>query len=152
MSVEIQVASESASLPSETLFTDWVGLATKEREGADVVVRLVDEVESAELNQSYRQKDGATNVLSFPFELPSGLPEEALEDDILGDLVICAPIVFQEAKEQGKQPLNHWAHLVVHGCLHLQGYDHVKADDALVMEALEVSLLGSIGIDNPYEA
>ncbi|MEW5011252.1 MAG: rRNA maturation RNase YbeY [Cycloclasticus sp.] len=151
MSMELQVASDFQPLPSQQQFECWVQLATQQRPEAEVLVRVVDEVESAELNVSYRQKEGPTNVLSFPFELPEGLPADALDDDCLGDLVICAPLVEQQAQQQGKPVIEHWAHLVVHGCLHLQGYDHIDDADATVMESLEIELLNSIGIDNPYE-
>ena len=90
--------------------------------------------------------------MSFPFERPLDLPEEALSNNVLGDLVICAPVVLEEASQQGKKLLAHWAHMVIHGCLHLQGYDHINQDDAEVMEALEIELLKSIGISNPYES
>lgn len=151
MTVEVQVATDCSELPDTQIVTDWVELATKQREHAEVVVRLVGEQESAELNEAYRQKKGPTNVLSFPFERPEGLPVDALLNDTLGDLVICAPVVLSEAADQGKTPLTHWAHMVIHGCLHLQGYDHVNAKDAQVMEALEIKLLEQIGISNPYE-
>lgn len=151
MSIDIQVATDCAELPSSPLLTKWVELATRQYQNAEVVIRLVDETESAELNETYRQKSGPTNVLSFPFESPDGLPKDALPDDFLGDLVICAPVVLNEAVQQDKKALEHWAHMVVHGCLHLQGYDHINADDAEVMEALEIKLLNSIGISNPYE-
>lgn len=152
MTVEIQIVSTSQSLPSREQFNQWVDLAIEPaRQGADVVIRIVDKVESAELNQTYREKEGATNVLSFPFEVPDGIPAEALTGDILGDLVICAAIVEQQAKQQEKPRMSHWAHMVIHGCLHLQGYDHVEPEQAVVMENLEIKLLNSIGIDNPYE-
>jgi len=152
MTVEIQIVSTSQSLPSREQFNQWVDLAIEPaRQGADVVIRIVDKVESAELNQTYREKEGATNVLSFPFEMPDGIPAEALTGDILGDLVICDAIVEQQAKQQEKPRMSHWAHMVIHGCLHLQGYDHVEPEQAVVMENLEIKLLNSIGIDNPYE-
>lgn len=152
MTVDVQVATDCSELPDTQIVTDWVELATKQREHAEVVVRLVGEQESAELNEAYRQKKGPTNVLSFPFERPEGLPVDALLNDTLGDLVICAPVVLSEAADQGKTTLAHWAHMVIHGCLHLQGYDHVNAKDAQVMEALEIKLLEQIGISNPYES
>lgn len=152
MTVEIQIESSCLSLPDNQLFEQWVGLTLEQGKQGDVVIRVVDESESASLNLTYRKKEGATNVLSFPFEVPEGLPPEALLDETLGDLVICAPVVIKQAVEQNKKELNHWAHLVVHGCLHLQGYDHVEVADAQVMESLEVKLLDSIGVENPYEA
>jgi len=151
MSIDLQVVTDCAELPDSQLLADWVELATKQRKNTEVVVRLVDEAESAELNETYRQKNGPTNVLSFPFEKPEGLPEDALSSDTLGDLVICAPVVLKEAAEQGKKVTEHWAHMVIHGCLHLQGYDHINNDDAQVMELLEIQLLNNIGISNPYE-
>jgi len=151
MSIDLQVVTDCTELPESQLLADWVELATKQRKNTEVVVRLVDEAESAELNETYRQKIGPTNVLSFPFERPEGLPEDALSSDTLGDLVICAPVVLKEAAEQGKKVTEHWAHMVIHGCLHLQGYDHINNDDAQVMELLEIQLLNNIGISNPYE-
>ncbi len=151
MRIDVQIASDCSGLPDNDVLIKWADLATAQRRSAELVIRLVDEEESAELNETYRQKKGPTNVLSFPFEMPEELPSDAISDDILGDLVICAPVVAKEAKEQGKPVLSHWAHMVIHGCLHLQGYDHVNEDDALVMEAIEIDLLSSIGINNPYE-
>ncbi len=151
MRIDVQILSNCSVLPDNDVLIKWVDLATAQRRLAELVIRLVDEEESAELNETYRQKKGPTNVLSFPFEMPEELPSDAISDDILGDLVICAPVVAKEAKEQGKSVLSHWAHMVIHGCLHLQGYDHVNEDDALVMEAIEIDLLSSIGINNPYE-
>jgi len=152
MTLDVQIATDCIELPDSNSLSLWVELAIESaHEGAEVVVRVVDEAESAELNKTYRKKNGPTNVLSFPFEMPEGLPEEALSVDTLGDLVICAPVVLKEAAEQGKDSLAHWAHMVIHGCLHLQGYDHIEAQEAQVMEALEIKLLKSIGINNPYE-
>ena len=107
--VELQNASKSNALPSEQQFSLWAIAATRS-ENAEIAIRVVDEEESAELNNHYRGKMGATNVLSFPFVNPPGV-----KTDILGDLLICAPIVESEAKEQGKNPTAHWAHMVVHG-------------------------------------
>lgn len=151
MRVDVQIASDNQALPETAALIKWVELATQQRSLAEVVIRVVDEDESAELNETYRQKKGPTNVLSFPFEMPPELPDDAISDDILGDLVICAPVVVKEAKEQGKAVLSHWAHMVVHGCLHLQGYDHINECDAQAMEAIEIDLLSRIGINNPYE-
>jgi probable rRNA maturation factor len=113
---------------------------------AELTVRLVDEAESQELNSRYRGKDAPTNVLSFPAELPpgTGIP-------LLGDIVICAPLVQIEAMAQNKPVRAHWAHLVIHGVLHLIGHDHQGEQEAEAMEALEVDLLFSLGYDNPYD-
>jgi len=107
-------------------------------------LRVVDETESAELNSGYRGKDYPTNVLSFPFEVPEGM-----ELDLLGDLVICADVVKREAEEQGKTLQAHWAQMVIHGMLHLQGYDHQNDQEAEIMESLEVRLLGELGLSGP---
>ena len=107
----------------------------------------MDEAESADFNQRYRDKMGPTNVLSFPFEPPLGGQGRRY----LGDLVICAPLVAREAAEQGKSPEAHWAHLVVHGVLHLLGYDHLDEAEAQAMEALETAILGDLGYPPPYE-
>ncbi len=112
---------------------------------AEVVVRLVGEAEGRRLNREFRGRDRATNVLSFPFEPPPGV-----ELDHLGDLVICAPVVAREATAQGKSPEAHWAHMVVHGMLHLQGYDHQNDDQAAIMEGLETQILAGLGYPAPY--
>lgn len=151
MSVELQIVSTYLPLPSQQQFARWVALANQQQANSEVLIRVVDEAESAELNLTYRQKTGPTNVLSFPFERPEGLPAEALDAEYLGDLVICAPLLDEQAKQQCKPVFEHWAHLVIHGCLHLQGYDHIEQLDAEVMESLEVSLLDGIGIDDPYK-
>ncbi|MGX2040200.1 rRNA maturation RNase YbeY [Methylocaldum sp. MU1018] len=143
--VEIQHATERQGIPEDEKFPQWASAAVK-RDRAELVIRIVDETESAELNEHYRHKAGPTNVLSFPFEVPKGIP-----NDLLGDLVICAAVVEREAREQGKNPEAHWAHMVVHGVLHLQGYDHISESDAAVMEAEEIAILDRLGFPNPYE-
>lgn len=129
-------------------FQRWVALALEgRRPRGEVCIRIVDPEESRTLNREYRGKDKPTNVLSFPFEAPPGIPL-----DLIGDLVICAPVVQQEAQEQGKKPLDHWAHMVIHGTLHLLGFDHIKEDEAEQMEALERALLARLEIADPYAA
>jgi probable rRNA maturation factor len=142
--VELQIASVLNDLPTEAQVTAWVEAAIR-RDNIEMVVRIVDEAESAELNQGYRGKTGPTNVLSFPFEAPPGMAT-----DILGDLAICAAVVAREAQAQGKALLAHWAHMVVHGVLHLQGYDHIEDDEADMMEAEETAILNRLGFPNPY--
>ena len=119
-----------------------------------IVVRVVDEEEGTELNQTYRQKAAPTNILSFPYEFPEELlaiPEIQNQQTHLGDLVVCESVVKREAEEQGKTLLQHWAHLIVHGVLHLQGCDHVEDSEAEEMEALEVVVLKQLGFNNPYK-
>lgn len=111
----------------------------------DMTIRVVDSNESQQLNHQYRGKDKPTNVLSFPSDLP-----EEIGINLLGDLVICAPVVAEEAKQQSKPLLAHWAHMVIHGTLHLQGYDHIEDDQAEAMEALEIKLLQGLNFANPY--
>ena len=142
--VEVQVASKEKDLPSDRDFMKWTQTALQQ-EGAGVVIRIVDEEESRQLNHEYRGKDRPTNVLSFPFEAPPEVPSHHL-----GDLVICAPVVAEEAVRQGKLLQHHWAHMVVHGMLHLQGYDHLNDADAERMESLERELLQNLGIPDPY--
>ncbi len=137
--------TDSKALPDESRFESWSGAAYLGKAASGVCIVLVDEDESRELNTRYRGKEKPTNVLSFPMQLP-----EHVGDRALGDLVICAPVVEREAREQGKPALAHWAHMVVHGMLHLQGYDHEAEAEAAAMEALEVRILGELGFDNPY--
>ncbi|MED5467427.1 MAG: rRNA maturation RNase YbeY, partial [Pseudomonadota bacterium] len=132
---------------SEALFEAWAEAAWQDENPTEVTIRIVDNDESRELNNQYRDKDKPTNVLSFPFEAPAGITVP-----LAGDLVICAPVVEQEAREQSKDAVAHWAHMVVHGMLHLQGYDHIEDNEAEVMEALEIRLLAQLGFANPYEA
>ena len=146
LALELQSACQGEGLPGQGEVARWAEAALLREEPAEVVVRIVDEAESRELNNAYRQKDKATNVLSFPFEAP---PEVASEH--LGDLIICAPVVAREAKAQGKSLEGHWAHMVIHGMLHLQGYDHVDPADAEEMEALESRIMAQLGYSNPYE-
>jgi probable rRNA maturation factor len=142
--VELQNASAIEHVPRLELFRRWAAAALR-RPRAAVVIRVVDREESAELNQRYRNQSGATNVLSFPFLVPPGVPTL-----LLGDLVICAPVVRQEAEAQGKPIEAHWAHLTVHGLLHLQGFDHIEEDEAAIMEAEEIMILDKLGFPSPY--
>ncbi|OOG22851.1 rRNA maturation RNase YbeY [Thioalkalivibrio denitrificans] len=143
---EVQLATSADGVPDRSRLKAWAAAAWPSEESATVVIRVVDEAEGAELNATFRHKKGATNVLSFPFEAPPGLDEGHL-----GDLVICAPVVAREAVEQGKRPEAHWAHMVVHGLLHLQGFDHIEEADARRMEAREKEILKGLGYNDPYE-
>ena len=144
--LDIQLVTDFAEIPTAEMMQTWVDAVLKESEqDSEIVVRLVDEAESAGLNSQYRHKSGPTNVLSFPFEAPEGF-----ETDLLGDLVICAPLLAQEAKQQNKALFDHWAHILIHGVLHLVGYDHLQDDEAEEMEALEIKILSTLNIDNPY--
>lgn len=151
--VDLQIASDAGEPPNEEQLNHWV-VSTLQATDADdahefeISVRLVSEEESRDLNHRYRQQDKATNVLSFPFDDLDGLPVGTIRP--LGDLVICAPIVAREASQQGKAVLDHWAHMVVHGILHLLGYDHEDDAQAATMETLEKNILRNFGIENPY--
>ena len=146
--VHVGYAVPRAGVPSATSFRRWVEAAlrgAKRRKSTELSIRLVEAEEGRRLNRDYRGKDYATNVLSFPVELPEGviLP-------LIGDLAVCAPVVAREAAEQRKAPRDHWAHLTVHGVLHLLGHDHVHECEAEAMEALERRILESLGIADPY--
>ena len=144
--LDLQLATD-ANAPGETDFRRWCELALRQRNAdSELTIRLVDEPEGRELNRTWRQKDYATNVLSFPADVP----DELLDIPLLGDLVICVPVVEREAAEQGKALEAHWAHLVIHGCLHLLGYDHIDDEEADEMEALERTLLAELGHPDPY--
>ncbi len=146
--LDIQRIVELDSLPSDDDFQLWVDKALADySQDAEVVIRIVDTEEMTELNSQYRAKQGPTNILSFPFELPGGVERI----DLLGDLVVCAAVLEQEAKQQNKALSAHWAHIVIHGVLHLLGYDHLTDDEAIVMESKEVVLLQELHIDNPYQ-
>jgi probable rRNA maturation factor len=146
LQLTVQRATRVRGLPGTASIADWVraALAGSGRGTAEVTVRLVGEAESADLNKRYRGKRGPTNVLSFTYDLPPG------KAGLAGDLVVCAPVVQREAAQQDKRPRAHWAHMLVHGILHLRGYDHVHHADAQIMEALEVRILKRLGFPDPY--
>jgi len=143
--VDVQNATKFEPLPDDEQFSLWVETALRQQVTAELTLRLVDRNESRELNSRYRGKDNPTNVLSFPAELPPGL-----DIPLLGDIVICAPLVGEESEAQHKSLQAHWAHLVIHGVLHLLGHDHQDEGEAAEMEAMEVDLLASLGYGNPY--
>ena len=153
--LDLQKMVESETIPEQELIEQWVktSLEVESRnrhkplaDEYEVTVRIVGRDEIRTLNSTYRHRDKATNVLSFPFEAP---PEVQLP--LLGDLVICHDVVLEEARQQGKSVMAHWAHMVVHGILHLLGYDHIDDAEAEAMEALEIDILEQLGIANPYE-
>ena len=149
LALDLQVAlaqSQGAELPEQAVLEQWVTAALEGQIGeAELTIRLVENDESALLNKQYRDKQGPTNVLSFPFEAPADVPLP-----LLGDLIICVPLVAQEAQEQGKAVRAHWAHLVVHGVLHLRGYDHIDDNEAREMEDLERKIMAYLGFGDPY--
>jgi probable rRNA maturation factor len=147
--ITIQADSKRAFVPSAVKLKHWAkaALRHKLRKG-ELTMRLVGKKEIQTLNKTYRHKDKPTNVLSFPADLPA---EVKLKVPLLGDLVICSEIVNQEADSQGKTPEAHWAHIVIHGCLHLLGYDHETEAEAEVMEGKEIRLLKSLGFNDPYQ-
>ncbi len=144
--LDLQIATEFSPLPSHEDFAAWANAAlTDHKPDAELTIRLVDDAESQSLNAEYRGKDKPTNVLSFPFEAPPGV-----ELPLIGDLVISPNVVAKEAIEQDKDFQHHFAHMVVHGCLHLLGFDHINDDDAEVMESLEKQILAGMDIADPY--
>lgn len=155
---------QCTALPTAAELQRWVlaaldpGLSPRHAQlywPTELTIRITDEAEIAELNQRYRGRSGPTNILSFPFEPPPGIdPTESAfagMSALLGDLLICAPLVQREAAEQDKSETAHWAHLVVHGTLHLLGFDHMTAAEAASMETLETGILGALGFPPPYE-
>ncbi|WP_062745356.1 rRNA maturation RNase YbeY [Erwinia persicina] len=145
--LDLQLACESEQgLPTEADFQRWLEAVLPQfQPESEVTIRVVDEAESHELNHTYRGKDKPTNVLSFPFEAPPGI-----ELPLLGDLIICRQVVEQEAREQEKALEAHWAHMVIHGSLHLLGYDHIEDDEAEEMESLETEIMLALGYPDPY--
>jgi len=148
--VDVQLAVDDTSVPQAGDIALWVDRALNAADrscSAEVSVRVVDVAEMRQLNGEFREQDKSTNVLSFPAGEIAGLPAEAMP---LGDIVVCAAVVSDEANEQGKILSDHWAHMIVHGTLHLLGFDHVGDDDAAEMEGLEAQILSAHGIENPY--
>lgn len=146
IAVDVQYATDAVDVPSEKSIHTWVIAALGNiREKAELTIRIVDEDEGKDLNRQWRDTEGATNVLSFNVE---GV--EDIEPDLLGDVIICAPVVHKEALEQQKTAESHWAHMVIHGTLHLLGYDHINDKDAEEMESLEINILKTLGYTNPY--
>jgi len=153
--VDVQVASSVETVPASDDIERWMAQAVTavcedESGEVEVSVRVVDEAEGRELNRRFRDKDQATNVLSFRAEDAVMAQDDEGRPRLLGDIVICGPVVEREAQDQGKTPASHWGHMLVHGALHLLGYDHESEVEALEMEALERKLLSLRGIDDPY--
>jgi probable rRNA maturation factor len=156
--IDVQFGTGKSGVPHASSLRQWALLAlekpssrtspnsSRRNAARTLCVRVIGAAESRKLNRVWRNKDKPTNVLSFP-----GGNAESAVDVWLGDLAICAPVVAREAREQGKALRAHWAHMVIHGVLHLLGYDHLRASDARTMEALEVKLLARLGFANPYE-
>ena len=144
--LELQIASNAKTLPHPSQFREWISTVLWDRlDTAELTIRIVDEEESAELNEQYRHKEGPTNVLSFPADVD---PE--FDFPLLGDIVICAPVVEEQATDCDKELLAHWAHMVVHGTLHLLGYDHENHVEAEEMEDIETEILTKLGYPPPY--
>lgn len=152
----LQVACDAENLPDERDIEKWLGdvvAAVRGNAGraGEIGVRIVSDVEGRDLNRRYRGQNSATNVLSFPAAPADAFTQLAADEPLpLGDLVLCAPVIAREANEQGKPERAHWQHLLVHGALHLLGYDHGTDAEAADMEALEIRLLAARGVDNPY--
>lgn len=149
LTLTLQNPAAATALPTEAQFTNWIDTTLAAlnypQEHPTMTLRIVDTTESATLNETYRGKSGPTNVLSFDYD---AFDEE--DANHVGDLAICATLVIQEAQQQGIPTIAHWAHLVVHGTLHLLGYDHESDTDASVMEALEIDILAQLDYPNPY--
>ncbi|OCG18683.1 rRNA maturation RNase YbeY [Gilliamella sp. App6-5] len=146
--LDLQIATEDTlNLPTEAQILQWLNVILPQfMDNAELTIRIVDEQESQQLNNTYRHKDKPTNVLSFPFESP-------IEIDVLllGDLIICKQVVEAEAKQQHKSLTSHWAHMIVHGCLHLLGYDHILDEEAEEMENIEIAIMQQLGFEDPYQ-
>ncbi|HEY7871181.1 MAG TPA: rRNA maturation RNase YbeY [Rudaea sp.] len=150
MNVALFLRNETSrtGVPTRKSFEAWLAAIPElRRRNAEINILIVDAVEGRRYNREFRHRDYATNVLSFPY---APLPRE--KSNLLGDLVICAPVVAHEAAEQGKRARDHWAHLTIHGVLHLLGHDHETDTQARKMEALEIRILAGLGIPNPYES
>jgi probable rRNA maturation factor len=145
LDIAVQNATSFTPVPSDQQFERWVSAALHKHGDAELLIRLVDRRESRQLNTRYRHENKATNVLSFPADLPK---EVGLA--LLGDIIICAPIVAKEARDQHKTAEAHWAHLTIHGILHLLGHDHQLEEEASEMESIESKILKSLGFPDPY--
>jgi probable rRNA maturation factor len=156
LEVTIQRAVTGEGLPSDEALTQWAQAAFAAApagtkiQGTSMTIRLVDELEITRLNRDFRHRDKPTNVLSFPFETPPGIPEGEMAPE-LGDVIICAPVVAREAQAQGKSLEGHWAHMVTHGTLHLLGFDHISEPEAQEMETLETQILAKLNYPDPYQ-
>jgi probable rRNA maturation factor len=148
VAIRIQNATACKSVPPAARLRAWARAAAADAPAGEITLRVVDERESADLNRRYRRRDGPTNVLAFPAD--AVLPAGAAQSLPLGDIVVCAPVVAREAAEQHKSEEAHWAHIVIHGCLHLIGYDHQNEAQAVPMEAKERELLAHFGFPDPY--
>ena len=146
--LDLQIATDdNQNLPTEEQIIQWLNVILPQfMDNAEITIRIVGEQESQQLNNTYRHKDKPTNVLSFPFESPI-----EIEVPLLGDLIICKQVVEAEAKEQHKSLTAHWAHMIVHGCLHLLGYDHILDEEAEEMENIEIDIMQQLGFNNPYQ-
>ena len=148
--LEVQRATTSTDTPDDEQFQLWINAVPATLDHSlRLTIRIVDEEEARRFNRDYRNKDYPTNVLSFRADLPEGLPEE-IRHQQLGDILICAPVVVRESLEQRRPEPDHWAHLTIHGVLHLLGYDHEQPDEAAVMESLETKILKKLGVSDPY--
>ena len=147
MDINLDVQREVEALPKNEELLKWLKetLVSEQHGDTELTIRFVDEKESASLNEQYRYKKDSTNILSFPFEAPA-----EVELNLLGDLIICSDVVKKEAAQQQKDELAHWAHIVVHGTLHLLGYDHLTDEQANIMEAKEIKILSQLGYSDPY--
>lgn len=149
LALDLQIVSAAEQLPELADFEQWVSaVLTSQYDSAALTIRLVDEAEMIALNQQYRQKAAPTNVLSFPFETEL---QEFLAEPLLGDIIICIPVVAREAAAQKITEQSHWAHLVIHGVLHLLGYDHIEENEAVIMENLESDIMQHLGFADPYQ-
>ncbi|HEB81635.1 MAG TPA: rRNA maturation RNase YbeY [Gammaproteobacteria bacterium] len=150
VSVEVSIADDIGSaeedIPEASILQDWINAAWQGEGTAVVSLRIAGNEEIRHLNREYRHKDKATNVLSFPMDIPADI-----EPKLLGDIALCVPVIKAEAEAQGKTLQAHWAHMLVHGMLHLQGYDHIEDDEARQMETLEIQILEQLGFANPYQ-
>jgi probable rRNA maturation factor len=155
--LDLQLASDCTEMPTQEEIQLWLDtlLSYQQLTDKEMTVRIVDDAEIQQLNQQYRGKDTVTNVLSFPFEMPELVLPEGIEMDesisnFLGDIVISAQVVKQESKQQNKLLKHHWAHMLIHGTLHLLGYDHIEEQEAEEMESIEIAILQKLAIDDPY--